>query len=188
MMAMLVFSAGLISERVALSYALAHWDAVMAPVRGKRLEGEEIGEAIVNDLYRLLRMIFLVTVGLVLVLLPFVLRRSRLAAAVATVLSVPFAGFGSYIEIVSLVSDPATSRSVDPVPDPNMRGWSAFCQAVGGPLIVLGALAVILVFFLPATRRLFRARREVRDGTASADLPARRVRSADLQAEPSDHR
>ena len=157
--ALLVFGVGLALERVALSYTLDHWDAAMAPVRAKHLPDEEVGEVVVNDLYRLLRLVFLVTACLLLVLLPFVLRRSRVAGVVLVVVCLPFVGVGAYVEIHDLLTDPATSRDMAPAADLGASGWPAFCQAVGGPLIVAGALATVVAFFLPATRRLFWAGR-----------------------------
>jgi hypothetical protein len=156
--ALLVFGIGLALERVALSYALDHWDAAMAAVRAKHLPDQEVGEVVVNDLYRLLRLVFLVTAGLLLVLLPFLLRRSKVAGAVLVVLCLPFAAVGAYVELHGLLTNPATSRDMAPAGDLGLTGWLAFCHTVGGPLIAVGALATVVAFFLPVTRRFFRTR------------------------------
>ena len=129
MAALVVFLVGLKLQITAYGVIMAAEDERLEPYRGKVPGG--------GDFVDIQLWLLEVTGWVLLALTIFVLFRKALAALLAVGLAVPYAVFGAVNEINALRQ---------PQSDNDLRGWDLFCQHVGGPLIVLGAIATGVTF------------------------------------------
>ena len=132
------FVAALVVFLVGLKLQITAYGVILA------FEDEELGSSLGKvpgrpDFVDLQLWLLEVTGWVLLALTIFVLFRRAFAAVLAVGLAVPYAVFGAVNEINAL-RQPQSSNG--------LHGWDLFCQQVGGPLIVLGAIATGVTFAL----------------------------------------
>ena len=150
--ALVVFLVGLKLQITAYSVILDFEDEEFQPYRGKVPGNPDFVD---------IQLWLLEATGWVLLALTiFVLFRKALAALLAVGLAVPYAVFGAVNEINALRQPPSSN---------SLHGWDLFCQQIGGPLIVLGAIATGITFAL--AHRVFLDPATPGSGTASSRTP-----------------
>jgi hypothetical protein len=144
--ALVVFVVGLFLQLTATGSVVSGADEAMQAQSYRTGRPPELADRVGVSLAGVQVDVLKVSAWLLVGLTVFVLFRKAFAAVLAVVIAVPYAVFGAVHEIDALRG---------PSADYGLHGWALFCQQVGGPAIVLGAIATGITFAL--ARREFLA-------------------------------
>ncbi|PPK61728.1 hypothetical protein V5P93_000110 [Actinokineospora auranticolor] len=153
--AIAVWAVGLLVQIAESLWTLHHWDAATAVIRRKHLPDADLGEAVAQLDTRVSVFVLAVSVVGLAVLTGFVqLGRSLVAAWLTTVYALPFITVGGWREYWAITRDAATDNDFAPTADPGMP-WGLH---LGGPMLVLGALATAVLLVIWARHSDHRSR------------------------------
>jgi len=142
--ALVVFVVGLFLQITATGSLLADANEAMDTQSARTGRPPELADRIGVSFDDLQVDVLKVTAWVLVGLTVFVVFRKAVAAVLAVAIAVPYAVFGAVNEITAL-RGPASTYG--------LHDWALFCHQVGGPAIVLGAIATGITFAL--ARRVF---------------------------------